>query len=90
MGGLCFMVNNKMCVGVVDERLMARLGAEAVPKALKLKGCVPMDFTGRPLKAFVFVNPEGIDNAKSLSRWIERALDFNPEAKSYSKKKKSK
>ena len=90
MGGLCFMVDNKMCVGVDKNRLMARIGPEVYDQALSKKGCRPMDFTGRPLKGFVFVEPEGIDLEDDLAYWLRLCLDFNPKAKSTKKKKKAK
>ncbi len=81
MGGLCFMVNNKMCCGIVKEKLMARVGPEFYEDALKKPHCSEMNFTGRPLKGFVYVEPEGIDQKKELSYWIEKCLEFNPKAK---------
>ncbi|KAF0172925.1 MAG: hypothetical protein FD161_3929 [Limisphaerales bacterium] len=81
MGGLCFMVNGKMCVGVEQNRLMARIGPEAYEDALTRKGCRPMDFTGRPMRGFVFVEPEGLKTEKDLACWLELALVFNPTAK---------
>lgn len=86
MGGLAFMVDEKMCVGVVKENLMARIDPEAVEKALTKKGCKPMDFTGRPMKGFVFIEPEGIDLDEDLDYWIDLALEFNPKAKSSKRK----
>ena len=50
MGGLCFMVDGKMCIGVVKEHLMARIDPEIYHEALGRKGCVPMDFTGKPMR----------------------------------------
>jgi TfoX/Sxy family transcriptional regulator of competence genes len=50
MGGLCFMVDGKMCVGVEKSRLMVRLDPAVEGEALKQRGCRPMDFTGRPMK----------------------------------------
>ena len=58
MGGLTFMVNNKMCVGISGNDLMARIDPEIYESALKRKGCREMDFTGRPMRGFVFINPE--------------------------------
>jgi len=81
MGGLCFMVNGKMCVGVEKNRLMARIGPDAYEDALKRKGCRPMDFTGRPMRGFVFVESEGLKSAKDLRFWAELALAYNPTAK---------
>ncbi len=86
MGGLCFMVNSKMCVGVEKNRLMARIGPEAYEDALTRKGCRPMDFTGRPMRGFVFVGLEGLESKKDLDFWLELALAYNPIAKKASKK----
>ena len=81
MGGLCFLVNGKMCVGVETKRLMARIGPDAYDDALTRKGSRPMDFTGRPMRGFVFVRPEGIKSEKDLRYWLKLALAFNPHAK---------
>jgi TfoX/Sxy family transcriptional regulator of competence genes len=81
MGGLTFMVNGKMCVGISKDDLMARLDPAVYETALKKKGCREMNFTGKPMKGFVFVGPEGTGNQKDLSYWIDLALDFNKRAK---------
>lgn len=88
MGGLCFMVDDKMCCGIVKDQLMARIGVDAYEEALTKKGCSEMNFTGRPMKGYVFIAPEGIDLEDDLAYWIQLCIDFNPLAKS-SKKKKS-
>jgi TfoX/Sxy family transcriptional regulator of competence genes len=90
MGGLCFMVDGKMCVGISGERLMVRLDPDEYDKLLGRKGCVPMDFTGRPMRGFVFVTPTGTASRRDLERWIELALDFNPRAKASPKKPRTK
>ena len=81
MGGLCFLVKGKMCVGVEKDRLMARIGPEAYENALTRKGCRPMDFTGRPMRGFVFVELEGLKSEKALGFWLELALAYNSIAK---------
>jgi TfoX/Sxy family transcriptional regulator of competence genes len=81
MGGLCFMVCGKMCVGVEKNRLMARLDPDEYESALQRKGCVAMDFTGRPMRGFVFVNPAGLSTDEDLNDWLKLALVFNPRAK---------
>ena len=86
MGGLCFMVDGKMCVGVTNEDLMVRLDPEIYDEVLDRQGARPMDFTGRPMKGFVFVDESGMRGKSALSFWIELALDFNPRAKSSKKK----
>jgi TfoX/Sxy family transcriptional regulator of competence genes len=80
-GGLCFMVADKMCLGVLDTRLMVRLDPAAEPAALAQRGCQPMDFTGRPMKGYVFVHPEGSESEAQLQHWVDLALAFNPKAK---------
>lgn len=87
-GGVAFMVKNKMCVGIVKNDLMARIDPDIAPSALTKKGARPMDFAGRPMKGFVYVNPEGVDAAKDLKYWVDLCLEFNPKAKSSKKKKK--
>lgn len=86
MGGLCFMVEDKMCLGVNDDRLMVRLDPDKYDWALKQPGCRPMDFTGRPMRGFVWVDGEGHDLQKQLENWIDLALEYNPRAKSSKKK----
>ncbi len=81
MGGILFMVRGKMCVGVESHRLMARIGPEAEAAALKRAGCSPMDFTGRPMRGFVFVDVASLRTERQLASWLELALAFNPHAK---------
>ena len=87
-GGLCYMVDNKMCLGIVKDTLMARIGEDQYADALKRPGCNEMDFTGRPMKGYVFVDPEGIDLDTDLEYWVQLCLDFNPLAKASKKRKK--
>lgn len=83
MGGLIFMVNEKMCVGVdIDKatgnsRIMARIGKEAYEEALKEKGTRKMDFTGTVMRGFVFIDPEGFDLDEDLEFWVDKALAYN-------------
>ena len=90
MGGLCFMVDGKMCVGVEKARLMVRLDPEIHEKALAMKGATPMDFTGRPMRGFVFVDAKAVASEADLGTWLGLALEFNPHAKSSKTKGKSK
>ena len=87
MGGICYLVNEKMCAGVNKDKLMARIDPDIYTEALKRKGCREMDFTGRSMKGFVFVEPEGTDMEEDLADWIQLCLDYNPKAKSSKKKK---
>jgi len=88
-GGLCFMVNEKMCVGVEQERLMLRIDPSVMDELLEKDGCTPMDFTGKVMKGYVFVAIEVLQTKKQLGYWINLALAFNKIAKA-SKKKKAK
>ncbi len=93
MGGLCFMVDDKMCCGIHYDKkketdlLMARIGEKAYDQAMLRNGCHPMDFTGRPMKGYVFVSPDGFDLDVDLEYWIQLCLDFNPLAKKSKKRK---
>jgi TfoX/Sxy family transcriptional regulator of competence genes len=88
-GGLCFMVNDKMCVGVEKERLMVRFDPVMQEEILNKEGCRPMDFTGRVMKGYVFVDIDVLNTRKKLNYWIQLALAYNKIAKA-SKKKKTK
>ncbi len=87
-GGLCFMVDDKMCLGIVQEEMMARIGTEQYQEALGKEGCKEMNFTGRAMKGYVFLEPEAIDMEDDLAYWIQLCLDFNPLAKASRKRKK--
>ena len=87
MGGLTFMVNDKMCIGIVKNDLMARIDPDWHEEAISLNGCRTMDFTAKPMKGYVFINPEGVDAADDLDFWIQKSLDYNPKAKASKKKK---
>jgi TfoX/Sxy family transcriptional regulator of competence genes len=86
-GGVAFMVNDKMCVGVTKDDLMARIDPDVQDKALQKEGSRVMDFTGRPMKGFVFVSPEGVKTKKELEYWLNLALDYNAKAKPAKKRK---
>lgn len=89
-GGLCFMVNDKMCVGVEKERLMVRLDPALFDEVIEKEGCKPMDFTGKIMKGYVFVDVEALNTKKKLEYWVRLALDFNKHAKSSKKPAKKK
>ncbi len=85
-GGLCFMVNGKMCVGVEKERLMVRLDPARYEEALEQDGATPMDFTGKVMKGYVFVDIDALKTKKQLSYWVNLALEYNKIAKASKKK----
>lgn len=75
-GGIAFMLDGHMVVGVIDSALMARVGPDA-PAALYDQPHVrPMDFTGRPMRGFLYVDPPGIAEDAALQEWIDRCLAF--------------
>ena len=74
-GGLAFMLSGHMFCGVVKDTLMLRLGPEAADRALDLPHVRPMDFTGRPMKGMVFVDPEGL-HGDALRQWVDAAADY--------------
>lgn len=86
-GGLCFMVNDKMCVGVEKERLMVRINPDLYEEVMERQGCKPMDFTGRIMKGYVFVDVEALNTKKKLAYWVKLVLEFNKIAKASKKKK---
>jgi len=87
-GGLCFMVNGKMCVGVDKDRLMARLNPDIIERVVEKEGCVQMDMSGKIMKGFVFVEAAALSTKKKLEYWVKLALDYNPVARASKKKKK--
>ncbi len=87
-GGLCFMVNDKMCIGVEKERLMVRIDPEIYEEAMTKEGCKPMDFTGKIMKGFVFVDAAAVTTKAKLGYWVALALAYNKIAKPSRKKKK--
>jgi TfoX/Sxy family transcriptional regulator of competence genes len=86
-GGLCFMVNDKMCVGVRGEGLMVRLNPELHDQILEQEDCEPLDHSGRSMKGFIVVDAEGLRTQSKLLHWVDLALQFNPMAKATKKKK---
>jgi len=87
-GGLCFMVEDKMCFGVMKEDLMVRVGEAAVEAHSNRVGVRPMDFTKRPMKGYLFIDADGTDMDEDLEFWVDACLAFNPLAKASKKRKK--
>lgn len=87
-GGCCYMLNGKMCVGVVKDEMMCRIDPEVYDEALHQEGCREMVFTGKPMKGYVFVNEAGMRTQSKFDYWINLCLAFNSKAKASKKKKK--
>ena len=75
-GGLAFMLSGNMCCGVIGDELMARVGPEYYASALQHAQARPMDFTGKPLKGFVYVASDGITADQGLERRVRRCIEF--------------
>lgn len=73
-GGVAFMVRGHMCVGVNDDALMVRVGPEQYEALVSRAHARPMDFTGKPLKGFLYVAPAGIKGATALMGWVGHGL----------------
>lgn len=73
-GGLAFLKDGKMCVGVRNDEIVVRAGAEQNSAALKNAHARPMDFTGRPMTGMVYVSPAGVSRGPALQRWIAMGL----------------
>lgn len=75
-GGIAFMVEGNMCCGVIEDNLVVRVGPDIYDATLHEPHTRPMDFTGRPLPGFVYVDRAGFANDASLMEWIERGVRF--------------
>ena len=75
-GGVGFLLNGNMLVGVWKEFLIVRLGPDEGTKALKEKSVIPFDITGKPMKGWIMVVPEGVEDDDRLKKWIQRAIKF--------------
>jgi hypothetical protein len=75
-GGLGFMLHGNMCCGIIGDEMIARLGPEGGEAALREPHTRPFDFTGRPMRGWVFVEAAGLDDDAALDRWVARAVEF--------------
>ncbi len=86
MGGLTFMYNSKMCVGIIKDELMCRIDPMLHEESVEKNGCRTMDFTKRPMKGYVMIDQSGMKAQIDFEYWVSLALEFNQKAK-ISKKK---
>jgi TfoX/Sxy family transcriptional regulator of competence genes len=82
MGGLTFMVNDKMCIGIIKDEMMCRIDPALQAEVLERAGCRVMDFTGRPMRGYIMVNEIGMKSKKDFDYWIALCIGFNKKAKS--------
>jgi TfoX/Sxy family transcriptional regulator of competence genes len=75
-GGLSFLLRGNMAVGVIDDELVVRVGPQAFDEAVAEPHARPFDFSGRPMKGWVYVGAEGCRTQKAVAEWAQRGLDF--------------
>ena len=71
-GGLTFLLRGHMCCGIVGHDLMVRVSRDEYHAMIRTPHVRPMDFTGKPLRGFVYVAPPGVRTASALRRWLTR------------------
>ncbi|MCB9784345.1 MAG: TfoX/Sxy family protein [Candidatus Omnitrophica bacterium] len=84
-GGLSFLLHGNMCCGVLKEQLIVRVGPDRYEEALAQDHATEMDFTGTPLRGFVYVYRDGFETDSGLEKWVRYGIDF---AESLAKKEK--
>jgi len=75
-GGLCFLIHGNMCCGVLQDELVLRLDPKRAQALLSGPHTRPMDFTGRPMKGFVFVEAGGLATDRQLRDRVSMAREF--------------
>ena len=75
-GGIAFMLNGNMCCGVIKDDLVLRVGEAQGAQALKQPHVRPMDFTGRPMKGYIYISPDGTESDAALKTWLTMAVRF--------------
>lgn len=84
-GGLCFLVDEKICVAVKKDKMLARIAPEIYDTAIEEEGCTPMSKSGTNMTGYLYVDENHLHTQKQLTYWVNLALDFNPRAKSSKK-----
>jgi TfoX/Sxy family transcriptional regulator of competence genes len=82
MGGLAFMVNDKMCVGIMKQELMVRVDPARHGELAAKPNARAMELTGRRMNGFLQVEPDGLSEDSELEQWIDLAMEYNPRARS--------
>jgi TfoX/Sxy family transcriptional regulator of competence genes len=86
-GGIAFMVNDKMCIGVDKDDIIIRCDPEMHEELLSKNGARPFGLTGRPMKGWLLVGPEGTASQKDFDWWIRAAIEGNKKTPKSKKKK---
>lgn len=85
IGGLCYMVNGKMAMGIMKDSLMVRIAPELYDQSLNKRGVRQMDFRGKILEGYLLVDGPGLEKQGELEYWVTLCLEFNPRARSSKK-----
>ncbi len=75
-GGIAFMVNGNMAVGVIGDKLMVRVGKDSHDQVVTLSGARTFDMAGRPMRGWVSVSPEGFESDATLDEWVRRGAAY--------------
>lgn len=75
-GGIAFMVNGNMAVGVSGDELMVRVGKEAHDEAISRPGARPFDMGARPMKGWISVSAEGLASEEDFTAWVDQGVSF--------------
>lgn len=81
MGGLSFMYNGKMCLGIIKDELVCRIDPDMWETLLEKNGCRTLSFKGKPIKGYILLDQSVLKSANELEIWMKLALEFNPRAK---------
>jgi TfoX/Sxy family transcriptional regulator of competence genes len=88
-GGIAFMVDEKMCVGIIKDEMMCRIDPELHDRCVEMEGCRTMDFNKRPMKGYVMIDETGMKSVDAFEYWISLSLEFNQLAKKSTPKSRS-
>ena len=75
-GGVVFLLRGNMLVGIWQQSLIVRLGPDQAAEAMKQEHVREFDVTGRPMKGWIMVEPDGLETDAALAEWIELATEF--------------
>lgn len=89
-GGVAFLIDGKMFIGIVKNDLMVRVGADRHEEAMAKAHARLMDFAGRPMRGYVYVAPPGCATAAALAAWIDWSVEVGRAAKASAKKRAKK
>jgi hypothetical protein len=86
MGGITWMVDDKMCISIYKGGLMARVDPDQLEELMKRKGSSQMMHGSKPMQGYLTISPEGFDSDKDLDFWVQKCLEYNPKTKASKKK----